>query len=149
MITKTFYIPQHDWTFRVYVAMSCYWTGEIIRHLWRLGASDDILIEAARNMQCGRLNNGLTYASPEARETLVVVGLTTTPAELFNSVVHEIDHAGEFTFPLVGITPGTEEAAYFKGGIAREIFPLIQPYLCDCCRRKHGKSKNIANFVSK
>lgn len=141
MITKTFYIPQHDWTFRVYIAMSCYWTGEIIRHLWRLGASDDILHEAARNMQCGRLNNGLTYASLDARETLVVVGQTTTAAELFNSVVHELDHAGEFTFPLLRITPGTEEAAYFKGGVAREIFPLIQPYLCDCCRRKTGHKK--------
>lgn len=139
MITKTFYIPQHDWTFLVYIAMSCYWTGEIIRHLWRLGASDDILHEAARNMQCGRLNNGLTYASLDARETLVVVGQTTTAAELFNSVVHELDHAGEFTFPLLRITPGTEEAAYFKGGVAREIFPLIQPYLCDCCRRKKLK----------
>lgn len=149
MIRHVFHIEQHRWTFRIYVAMDCFWAGEIIRHLWRLGASDDILIEAARNMQCGRLNNGLTYASPEARETLVVVGLTTTPAELFNSVVHEIDHAGEFTFPLVGITPGTEEAAYFKGGIAREIFPLIQPYLCDCCRRKRGKTENNTNFVSK
>lgn len=137
MILHTFYIPQHDWTFRIYVPVSCFWTGEIIRQLWRLGAPDEILRSAAVNMQCGKLNNGLTYASDGERETLVVVGKTTTAAELFNSVVHEIDHAAMFTFPLVGITPGTEQAAYFKGGIAREIFPLIQPYLCDCCRTKH------------
>lgn len=136
MITHTFHIARHRWTFRVYVALDCYYTGEIIRHLWRLGASDDILRSAAHNMQCGRLNNGLTYASEKDRETLVVVGLTTTPAELFNSVVHEIDHACLFTFPLIGITPDTEQAAYFKGGLAREIFPFIQPYLCDCCRQR-------------
>ena len=139
MILHVFHVEQHDWTFRIYVPMSCYWTGEIVRHLWRLGASDEILREAARNMQCGRLNNGLTYASEKDRETLVVVGQTTTAAELFNSIVHEIDHACMFTFPLVGITPGTEEAAYCKGGLAREIFPMIQPYLCDCCRRKRLK----------
>lgn len=136
MITHTFHVQQHRWTFRIYIALSCYWTGEIIRHLWRLGASDDILYSAANNMQCGQLNRGLTYASGKDRETLVVVGQAATASELFNSVVHEIDHACMFTFPSLGITPGTEEAAYFKGGIGREIFPLIQPYLCDRCRRK-------------
>lgn len=136
MITHTFHIARYDWTFRIYVPVSCYWTGEIIRHLWRLGASDDILHSSAENLQCGKLNTGLTYASLKARETLAVVKLTTTPAELFNSVMHELDHAAVFTFPLVGIIPGTEEAAYFKGGVAREIFPMIQPYLCECCRRK-------------
>jgi hypothetical protein len=141
MITRAIYVPQHSWTFRVYIPLSCYWTGEIIRHLWRLGASDKILYEAAENMQCGKLNNGLTYASGKDRETLVVVGKTTTAAELFNSVVHEIDHAAMFTFPLLEITPGTEEAAYFKGGLAREIFPMVQPYLCDCCRSKMGHKK--------
>ena len=138
MISQVFYIPQHRWVFRVYIPMSCYWTDEILRHLWRLGASDEILYEAANNMQCGKQNNGLTYASDKDRETLVVVGQTTTAAELFNSVVHEIDHACMFTFPLLGITPGTEEAAYFKGGLARDVFPIIQPYLCDCCRHKAG-----------
>ena len=141
MITRTIYVPQHDWAFRVYVPLSCYWTGEIIRHLWRLGASDDILYVAANNMQCGKLNNGLTYTSEKDRETLMVVGQATTAVELFNSVIHEIDHACMFTFPHIGIKPGTEEAAYFKGGLGREIFPMVQPYLCDCCRRKMGHKK--------
>lgn len=141
MITRTIHVPQHRWTFRVYIPLSCYWTGEIIRHLWRLGASDDILYEAANNMQCGKLNNGLTYTSKKDRETLMVVGQATTAVELFNSVVHEIDHACMFTFPHIGIEPGTEEAAYFKGGLGREIFPMVQPYLCDCCRRKMGHKK--------
>ena len=136
MITRSIYVPQHNWTFRVYIPLSCYWTGEIIRHLWRLGASDKILYEAARNMECGKLNNGLTYASGKDRETLMVVGQAATVVELFNSVVHEMDHACMFTFPLIGIEPGTEAAAYFKGGLGREIFPMVQPYLCDRCRHR-------------
>lgn len=141
MITRTIYVPQHNWTFRVYIPLSCYWAGEILRHLWRLGASYEILGASANNMQCGKLNNGLTYASEKERETLVVVGQSTTAAELFNSVVHEIDHACMFTFPLIGITSGTEQAAYFKGGLAREIFPMIQPYLCDRCRHENGTER--------
>lgn len=136
MITRSIYVPQHNWTFRVYIPLSCYWTGEIIRHLWRLGASDKILYEAARNMECGKLNNGLTYASGKDRETLMVVGQAATAVELFNSVVHEMDHACMFTFPLIGIEPGSEAAAYFKGGLGREIFPMVQPYLCDRCRHR-------------
>lgn len=138
MITRTIYVPQHDWTFRVYIAHTCYWTDEILGHLFRLGASPLVMGNANQNLRCGTVDNGITYASLKERETLMVVGQSTTAAEMFNSVIHEIDHACMFTFPLIGITPGTEEAAYFKGGLARELFPLVQPYLCDHCR-KHRK----------
>lgn len=139
MISRTIYVPQHRWTFRVYIAVTCYWSEEILGHLWRLGAPREVLASAAQNLACGNVDNGLTYASPQERETLMVVARTTTAAEMFNSVVHEIDHATLFTFPLVGITPGTEEAAYFKGGLARDVFPMVQPYLCDHCRAAHMK----------
>lgn len=141
MMTRTFQVQPYGWTFRVYIPLSCYWADEILGHLFRLGATKDIMRSANVNLRCSNFNNGLTYASPEARETLVVVGKASSTAELFNSVVHEIDHACMFTFPLIGITPGTEEAAYFKGGLGREIFPMIQPYLCECCRRKIGQKK--------
>lgn len=138
MTSRIIYIPQHDWTFRVYIAHTCYWTDEILGHLFRLGVSPYVMGSANQNLRCGTVDNGITYASLKERETLMVVGQSTTAAEMFNSVVHEIDHACMFTFPLIGITPGTEEAAYFKGGLARELFPLVQPYLCDHCR-KHRK----------
>lgn len=139
MIRHVFAVPEHRWTFRVYIATDCTWNAEILGHLERLDAPAWIIESSAANMACGLMNAGLTYASPEERETLMVVGQTTTAAELFNSVVHELDHATLFTFPLVGITPGTEQAAYFKGGLAREIFPLIQPFLCDHCRHEIRK----------
>lgn len=139
MIRHVFAVPEHRWTFRVYIATDCTWNAEILGHLERLGAPVWIIESSAANMACGLMSAGLTYASPEERETLMVVGQTTTAAELFNSVVHELDHATLFTFPLVGITPGTEQAAYFKGGLAREIFPLIQPFLCDYCRHEIRK----------
>lgn len=139
MINRTIYVPQHRWTFRVYIAVTCYWSEEILGHLWRLGAPLEVMASATQNLACGNLDNGLTYASPGERETLMVVARTTTAAEMFNSVVHEIDHATMFTFPLLGITPGTEEAAYFKGGLGRDIFPMVQPYLCDHCRQEHAK----------
>ena len=136
MIRHVFQVPQHRWTFRVYIAITDYWADEILGHLWRLGASWTVMQRANANLRRGQLNNGLTYASLKERETLIVVAKTSSAAEMFNSVTHEIDHAAEFTFPLIGIEPGTEEAAYFKGGVAREIFPLVQPYMCECCRRK-------------
>lgn len=137
MIRHTFEVPQHHWTFRVYIALTEYWADEILGHLWRLGANPDVMRTANANLRSGQLNGGLTYASLGERETLLVVGKTSTAAELFNSVVHELDHAALFTFRFLGITPGTEEAAYFKGGLAREIFPIVEPYMCTCCRAKH------------
>lgn len=136
MTSRIIYAPQYDWTFRVYIAHTCYWTDEILGHLFRLGASPLVMGSANQNLRCGTVDNGITYASLRERETLMVVGQSTTAAELFNSVVHELDHACMFTFPLLNIQPGTEEAAYFKGNFAKNLFPLIQPYLCDCCRKK-------------
>lgn len=137
MIRHTFEVPQHHWTFRVYIALTEYWADEILGHLWRLGANWTVLQRANANLRSGQLNNGLTYASMKERETLIVVAKTSSAAEMFNSVVHELDHAALFTFRFLGITPGTEEAAYFKGGLAREIFPIVEPYMCTCCRAKH------------
>ena len=136
MIRHTFEVPQHRWTFRVYIALTEYWADEILGHLWRLGAARNVMQAANANLRSGRLNGGLTYASPGERETLIVVAKTSSAAELFNSIVHELDHAALFTFRFLGITSGTEEAAYFKGGLAREIVPLVETYMCTCCRAK-------------
>ena len=42
MITRTIYVPQHDWTFRVYIPLSCYWTGEIISKLTKKGPNSGL-----------------------------------------------------------------------------------------------------------
>lgn len=101
----------------------------------------DIMCLAYKNLRSGKLNTGLTYASRIERETVIVVSRASCAEEYFNSIVHEIAHAGVYTCDALGIELKSEEAAYFQGGLARDLFPCIKDFLCECClkavRREH------------
>ena len=136
MIRHTFVIWEHDWIVRAYFAVNGYWADEILGHLQRIGADMDTMRSAARNLRSGQLNTGLTYTSPWNRETIMVVARASSGAEFFNSLLHEMKHLEEQIGSARGIDPKSEEAAYFRGGGAREIYPHIRHLLCDCCRKK-------------
>ena len=136
MIRHTFYIWEHSWTFRAYFAINGYWANEILGHLWRIGADMDVMRSANKNLRSGQLNTGLTYTSRANRETVMVVALASSGAEFFNSFCHELKHAEEHIGDVIGIDPKSEQAAYFRGGLAREMYPHVRHLLCDCCRRK-------------
>lgn len=136
MIRHTFVIWEHSWTVRTYFAVTGYWADEILGHLFRLGADMDTMRSAAKNLRSGQLNTGLTYTSPWSRETVMVVALSSSGAEFFNSLLHEMKHLEEQIGQVIGIDPKSEQAAYFRGGVAREVFPHIRHLLCDCCRKK-------------
>ena len=136
MIRHTFVIWEHSWTVRTYFAVTGYWADEILGHLFRLGADMDTMRSAAKNLRRGQFNTGLTYTSPWNRETVMVVALASSGAEFFNSLLHEMKHLEEQIGQVIGIDPKSEQAAYFRGGVAREVFPHIRHLLCDCCRKK-------------
>ena len=73
----------------------------------------------------------------ESLEQLIDEGAS-TPAEFFNSLLHELKHVEEQIGECLGIDQKSEEAAYLRGGIARELFPHIAPLLCVSCRKKIG-----------
>lgn len=138
MIRHDFVIWEHNWIVRTYFAVSCYYADEILGRLQNISADMDTMRSANRNLRSCSLNTGLTYTSPWHRETIMVVALASTPAEFFNSLLHELKHVEEQIGECLGIDQKSEEAAYLRGGIARELFPHIAPLLCESCRRKVG-----------
>lgn len=137
MIRHSFYIEQHRWRVTAFFEVSKEDAGEVLWHLRRLHAPLVALRASAHNLARGDKNSGLTYTSLQDRETIMVVGKASSGAEFFNTLLHEICHLGEQTSSALGIDPSSEEAAYFRGGVAREIYPHISRLLCDCCRSKH------------
>ena len=136
MKTHVFYIEQHDWLVKAYVDTTSEDADVILDELRSIGADMDVMRKAYKNLRSGEMNTGLTYASPWNRVTIVVVSRATSAKEYFNSIVHEIAHAGVYTCDALGIDLKSEQAAYFQGGLARDLFPCVKEFLCECCRRK-------------
>lgn len=136
-----FHIAQHDWVVKAYIDTTKEDAEEILGELMSIGADMDVMRLAYNNLSSGDMNTGLTYASPWNRETVIVVSRASSAEEYFNSIVHEIAHAGVYTCEALGIDLKSEQAAYFQGGLARDLYPCIKEFLCECCRHKssHGE----------
>lgn len=141
MKTRIFYIEQHDWLVKAYVDTTSEDAEVILDELRSIGADMDVMRKAYKNLRSGEKNTGLTYASPWNRETIIVVSRATSAEEFFNSIVHEIAHAGVYTCDALRIDLKSEQAAYFQGGLARDLFPCIKEFLCECCRHKISHSE--------
>ena len=136
MITYVFHISQHDWLVKAYINSDVSDADLILGELWSVGADMDTMRLAFRNLRGGAKNTGLTYTSPWHRTTIMVVSESTSAEEFFNSLVHEISHAKTHICEYLGIDLTSEEASYFSGGIARDLFPHVKHLLCEDCRNK-------------
>lgn len=136
MIRQLIYLPKYQWRITAYYSVSCYWTREIMEELYRLGAGEDVLKSAYRNIASCSLDTGLCFSNGSMRESLLVIAKTSSAAEFFNSFEHEFQHLKGHISTTLGFDPNGEEVAYMSGELAREIFPKIRHLLCDCCRHK-------------
>lgn len=142
MITHVFHISQHDWLVKAYIGSNVSDADLILEDLLSIGADMDTMRLAYRNLRGGLKNTGLTYTSRWNRITIMVVSESTSAEEFFNSLVHEMCHAKTHICDIEGIDLKSEQASYFIGGLARDLFPHIKHLLCDCCRAKIGHSEH-------
>ena len=134
MIVQDFYIRQYDWHVRVYYAVTKYYTDKIIHDLQSIGCSGEDLHRAYVNLSKGDLNTGLTYSNPKIGETVMVIGLTNTPAQFQNSFDHEKGHLCRHISKAYRIDPYSEEEQYLSGEIGMKMFPVAKKFLCEHCR---------------
>lgn len=135
MIAHEFIICQHSWLVKAYFDSDDSDADLILGELMSVGADMDTMRSAYRNLRGGMMNTGLTYTSRPHRTTILVVSRTTSADEFFNSLVHEMCHARTHICEVEGIDLESEQAAYFMGGLARDIFPHVKHLLCENCRK--------------
>ena len=136
MITHVFHISQHDWLVKAYINSDDSDADLILGELWSVGADMDTMRLAFRNLREWKVNTGLTYTSHWHRTTIMVVSKTTSAEEFFNTLVHEMCHVKTHICKYQGIDLESEEASYFIGGLARDLFPHVKHLLCESCRKK-------------
>ena len=136
MIRQTIYLPDYDWTVRIYYAVTTYWTDMIMRDLSDIGCYGRDRDRALRNLREGRLDTGLTFSNPRFHESVMVIGLTSSPEEFASSYDHEKGHLVRQICQAFDIDPYGEEAQYLAGDMGKKMFPVAKKFLCEHCRMK-------------
>ena len=143
MIIKDLYIDRYDWHVRIFYAVDCYYTLEIIEELKSIQCPRANIERAYRNLSSCRLNTGLTYSNNALRETVMVIGMWSNPAEFDNSFAHELRHFTDHVANTFGLESGGEDIAYLTGNIRREFYPVNSMFLCGCCDHDKDIGKAI------
>lgn len=142
MIRCELYSPRCEWDVTVFFAIDEYWVGEIIEKLWEIGIDSANAKKAYQNISSGEINTGLCYSNYELHKSVMVIGMASDAAELFNSLLHEFKHLSSHMAKACGLEDTGEEIAYATGELAHDMWRHIKHLLCDCCREKElNKSK--------
>ena len=139
MIRRDIHIDQYDWIVHVYLHVTCYRTKEIIRRLKGIGCPMDKLHEAYDNMMSCSLDTGLTYSNYERRESVMVIGPTSSYREFANSLLHETRHLTDHVCLAMGMEIGEDPIAYLAGYIGSALADEIRLFVCDCCHEEERK----------
>lgn len=106
----------------------------ILSFLDTFGASESVLERADKIMRDGFLNRGFTFANPDMRRALVVIGPTSSGDEFVNSLAHELHHLSVAIAQNIGFDLEGEEPAYIQGDTMGEFIQVICRLGCDRCR---------------
>lgn len=84
----------------------------------------------------GTDNKGMTYSNTKERESIIIIGSTSCPAEFQHTFDHEKIHLAMHIAKYFEIDPYGEELAYLVGDIGLEMFPIAKKFLCEHCREE-------------
>lgn len=135
MLVQNIYLEDYDWCVKIFYAVSTYYVGEILGELESIGCNNEELEKAEDILSTGDYNIGLTYSSLLRRCSVIVIGLTTSPAEFQNTFDHEKGHLAMHISQELKIDPFSEEYQYLVGEIGLRMFSVAKYFLCEHCRK--------------
>lgn len=136
MIKQNIYLRNWDWYATVFYAVDTYYLDDILGELEEIGCSDNKLNDIEVSLATEQYNMGLTYSNLKGRCSVVVIGLTSSPAEFQNTFDHEKGHLAMHICETDNIDPFSEEYQYLTGEIGQAMFPIAKNFLCEHCRIK-------------
>lgn len=130
------YSPRGRWKVYAFLDIDSDNIDDVMEQLFYSGIDATNAKQAYENLMSGNLNSGLCYSSFENRESVIVIGKTSSASETFNSTLHEFAHLSAHIAKADGLNHSGEPIAYIIGELAHDMWEYIKPYLCDCCRKK-------------
>ena len=129
-----FDIPQYGWRVKTYFAVTQYNTEDIVGDLIDIDCPTNIVDRVTENLLHQEMDTGFTYSNKKNRSTIMVIGLTSHPAEFLNSFEHELRHLVDDIASVVGIDTNSEAVAYLTGDINLFLWGYIHKFVCCSCK---------------
>lgn len=115
MIKQELLIEKYHWFADVYYTVTCRNAQEVASKMYQLGAQPREISKVWENMNCGNIDNGLTFSNITERHSLVVIGNSSDDTEFMNSLAHELHHLVSHICGAYDISMDSEEACYLTG----------------------------------
>lgn len=132
MIERKVYIERYDWMLCAYYAVTSYHTEHILTDLQRIDCPEKLQRRVENNLLKKTMDSGFTYSNKRLRETVMVIGLHSSPPEFLNSFEHELRHLIDDICSANGIRHEGEEVAYLTGDINGLLAWDVAMFLCHC-----------------
>ena len=110
-----------DWYVTIFYDVRTQDADRILNAMCHMGCAGRHLQKAERLLRSGVPNEGLTYTNPHLRESVIAVGHASSPLELCNTLLHEVDHLQVAICKADGLRTDGEDAAYLMGDITEAI----------------------------
>lgn len=136
MILQDIYLTEVPWHIRIYYAVDKYYADEIMDDLIAIGYRGEMLTEAKESLWAGKIDTGLTYANPNTREAVMVIGIASSGGQFYNTLIHEQLHLLSYIAREHGLDPYGEKIAYVAGELGMKMYSKAAALMCDGCRRK-------------
>lgn len=136
LLGQEFRLKDWDWKVRVFYIVDLIPIDYIIEELKGIGCTDEDIDVAVNVLDNGEDNKGITFSNNNTRETIIVIGETSCPAQFSHSFDHEKLHLAMHIAKVDNIDPFSEELAYLAGEIGFQTFPVAKHFLCEHCREE-------------
>lgn len=130
MKSQHIYLDKFGWVVKVYYGVTSVDTDDIVNYMVDCGYSMKVIYEVYDFMNDLELNEGATITSDKYKESIIIISETTTPAEFFNTMVHELNHLSDDISRVFKIPCTGEKISYMIGDIGMKMFPMAEDYLC-------------------
>lgn len=136
ILGQEFKLENWDWFVRVFYVVDFIPIDFIIEELKGIGCNQQDIDSAIEVLDSDDDNRGITFSNSEDRESIIVIGETSCPAQFSNSFDHEKLHLAMHIAKVENIDPFGEELAYLIGEIGFQTFPIAKRFLCEHCREE-------------
>lgn len=134
LLCQEFVLKGWHWHVRVFYVVDNIPIDFIIRQLERIGCDQHDIDSVIDVLDADEDNRGITFSNDKTRETVIVIGETSCPAQFSHSFDHEKLHLAMHIARVDNIDPFSEELAYLAGEIGFQTFPVAKRFLCEHCR---------------
>lgn len=134
MLRQRIYIHRYHWEVVVFYESDYRDASYILKELDETGVDDDTYWKAARNLDAGLTDTGLTYSNMDEKKSVIVLSKTSSKAEFANTWFHELIHCANHIALANGLDQMGEPIAYVGGELARSMQPIAARLMCPACK---------------